>query len=75
MASKVAFAALVLLVLLAGEVASAQGVQIGRGLSLGWNNETTGGSPTGEEGNRSVAGEEAIFTVPAFVRPPRLPPS
>ncbi|KAL6608039.1 hypothetical protein ACP70R_041102 [Stipagrostis hirtigluma subsp. patula] len=89
MASRLALAAVVMLVVLLGaEVGHA--VPLKRTLNIGWMNGMNGGSPggmqpsdtmlhatVGEKGNLYMNAEEAKFihTVPAFVRPPRLPPS
>ncbi|CAM0145635.1 unnamed protein product [Urochloa decumbens] len=88
MVSKFAFAALVLLVVVSGELGHA--VPLRRGLGLGWMNGMRGGSPggrqpsetklqatVGKRGKIYKSEEEARFgsPVPAIVRPPRIPPS
>ncbi|CAN6360235.1 unnamed protein product [Urochloa humidicola] len=88
MVSKFAFAALVLLVVVGCELGHA--VPLRCGLGLGWMNGMRGGSPggmqpsetklhatVGKRGRICETEEEARFVsrVPAFVRPPRIPPS
>nr|CAB3456403.1 unnamed protein product [Digitaria exilis] len=88
MVSKLAFAALVLLVVVSGELRHA--VPLRRGLGLGWMNGLKGGSPggmqpsdtklqasAGKKGNIYTNADQAQFVspVPAFIRPPRIPPS
>ncbi|KAG2598047.1 hypothetical protein PVAP13_5KG279100 [Panicum virgatum] len=82
MASKLAIAALVLLMVVGVEHGKAMPVR--RGLSLGWMNGMKGGSPGGMQPSdiamhakvevKNADEAKSVFTVPAFVRPPRLPP-
>ncbi|CAM0145633.1 unnamed protein product [Urochloa decumbens] len=84
MVSKLAIALLVLRVVVGGhgDAMPLRRIQISK--SLGWMNGMKGGSPGGMHPSdtalhakvevNSADEEKSVFTVPAFVRPPRLPP-
>ncbi|KAJ1284053.1 hypothetical protein BS78_03G174200 [Paspalum vaginatum] len=89
MVSKFAFAALVLVMALGGQLAHA--VPLRRVLIVDWTNGMRGGAPggmqpsdtklthagAGQKGSIYTGAEQGkfIYAVPTLVRPPRLPPS